>query len=314
MPKFGLGTWLSKPGQVKAAVECAIDNGYRHIDCAYVYFNEHEVGEAIQNKIKEGVVKREDLFITSKLWPIFHRPENMMEGLQITLKNLQTDYVDLYLVHWPYKLPLLRGVSDEERYLPKDSNGDAIYDEDDSTLYDTWRGMEDLYKNTEHVKAIGVSNYNVEQLIEILSQCTVVPAMNQCECHAYLNQKQLVDFCHSKGIQFTSYSPLGAPGRIDIMKTDKNSDILMENETILKLAQKYNKQPAQILIRFALQRDIVCIPKSVTPARIKTNSEVTDFELTEDDVKSLIDLNRNIRYVDAPHFYRSKFCPFDKPV
>lgn len=297
---------------MKAAVESAIDNGYRHLDCAYVYFNEHEVGEAIQNKIQQGVIKREDLFITSKLWPIFHRPENMMEGLQTTLKNLQTDYLDLYLVHWPYKLPLLRNVSDQERYLPRDSNGNPIYDEEDSTLYDTWKGMEDLYNNTKHVRAIGVSNYNIKQLEEILSQCKVKPMMNQCECHAYLNQEELVNFCHSNDIQFTSYSPLGAPGRIDAMKHEKNNLVLMEDETVLAIAKKYNKQPAQILIRLALQRDIVCIPKSVTPARILSNSEVTDFELTADEVDQLLSINKNMRYVDAPHFYKSKFCPFEK--
>jgi len=305
MPKFGLGTWLSEPGKVKEAVETAIDAGYRHIDCAYCYGNEHEVGEAIENKIKAGVVKREDLFITGKLWLNFHNPKHVEEGLDASLKDLKTDYLDLYLIHWPMKVKM---VENRDKFPQKD--GKMWYDEDDTNFEDTWLELERIYKAGKKLKAIGVSNYTIDQLKDLIAKGTVVPAMNQLECHAYLNQSEMVEYCRSVGIAITGYSPLGSPNRPPKLQYEDNAFVLMEEPVVLQIAEAHKKSAAQVLIRFALQRDIVCIPKSVTASRIVSNSEVTDFELSSAEMDKLMGLNRNCRYLAVPHFNHSKYYPF----
>lgn len=300
MPNFGLGTWLSDTGLVQKAVECAIDASYRHIDCAYCYGNENEVGAAIKNKIAEGVVKREDLFITSKLWNTFHRPENVEYALNLSLRDLGLDYLDLYLVHWPVAFQF----QDEDRGF---NNPEGLRFDDGAHYNDTWKAMEALYASGK-CKAIGVSNFTINQLEDLLSKAKVVPAMNQVELHAYNTQAALTDFCKSKGITITAYSPLGAPGRPP--KLHSGQPVLMENETVKKIAAKYNKTAAQICIKFALARGFVCIPKSTTPARIVANSEIFDFELTAEEVASIMALDSGTRYVAAAGFAGSAFYPF----
>ena len=241
MPKFGLGTWLSEPGQVKTAVESAIDAGYRHIDCAFFYNNEHEVGEAILNKISEGVVKREDLFVTSKLWNTFHKPENVEKGLNLSLKDLKLDYVDLYLMHWPtgFEYP---GDGNERDLFP---GGPASVKMDQETGYvNCWKKFEEIYKKGEKVKAIGVSNFNLFQMNNLLKCCEIVPMMQQVELHGYENMKEMVDFCHQNKIQVTGYSPLGNPGRPDYAKIGQ--DVLMEDPIVKEIAEKHQKSAAQI--------------------------------------------------------------------
>merc|ERR1712178_384911 len=156
MPLFGLGTWLSDPGQVQAAVEAAIDAGYRHIDAAHCYGNEDEVGRAINKKIKEGVVSREDLFVPTKLWNTYHRPEDVAEGLEISLKDLGLDYVDLYLIHWPTAFK--RDPKDKFNKFPSDPEKDGMWMDDEAHYVDTWLELEKIYKAGQKVKAIGISN------------------------------------------------------------------------------------------------------------------------------------------------------------
>jgi len=181
IPAFGLGTWKSSPGVVYETVKDAIDVGYRHIDCALVYGNENEVGAGIQEKIKEGVVKREDLFITSKVWNTYHSTHKVKECLQETLKSLGTEYVDLYLIHWPF------GYQEGGELFPKNAEGTVILNDID--YLDTWKGMEECFK-LGLAKAIGLSNFNHEQIDRVLSVATVKPAVLQVECHPYLNQKK----------------------------------------------------------------------------------------------------------------------------
>lgn len=306
MPRFGLGTWLSEPGKVKAAVEAAIDAGYRHIDCAFCYQNETEVGEAINNKIKAGVVKREELFITSKLWNTFHRPENVEQGLDFTLNDLGLDYVDLFLIHWPTAFEL-----DTDKPRNPFPQTEAGINMDDAAGYvETWRKLEELYKKGDKIKAIGVSNFNQVQLKNLLAKASVVPQMQQIELHGYENMADMVKFCHENKIQVTAYSPLGNPGRPAGLQ--KGQDVLMEDPVVTAIAAKHNKSAAQVLIKWVLQREIVCIPKSVTPSRIVANSEIFDFSISDEDMTKINGLSRGIKYVYPDRFEPSKFFPFNK--
>jgi len=275
VPAFGLGTWKSKPGEVTQAVCDAIDIGYRHFDCAYVYQNEKEVGEAIKKKISEGVVKREDLFIVSKLWNTFHRPDLVEKGIKETLSNLGLEYLDLYLIHWPM------GYKEEGALFPSDESGKIIYSDVDYA--DTWKEMEKLI-GKNYTKSIGLSNFNKRQIERILSLATVKPAMLQIECHPYLNQKQLIEYCKAHNIAVTGYSPLGSPDRPWAKPDDP---VLLEDPKLKAIADKYKKSVAQILLKYQLQRGVIVIPKSVSKKRLEENINIFDFVLSEADIATI---------------------------
>jgi len=308
MPKFGLGTWLSDKGLVQKAVEAAIDAGYRHIDCAHVYGNEHEVGAAIANKIAAGVVKREDLFITSKLWNIYHRPEHVEMNLEMTLKDLQLEYLDLYLIHWPTAFKL----HDDKNNFPAaaDGSGNIDFDNDDAAHYaNTFNKMLEIKNSTKKLRAIGVSNFRIEQLEILKAKCDYTPDVNQVESHPFNTSEALVKYCNDRNILITAYSPMGSPGRPAAIRA-ADEEPVMEHPVVVEMAKKYNKTAAQVLIKFAMARGFVVIPKSTTPSRIVENANVFDFELAEEDVKALLGLNRNYAYVLAKRFGGSRYYPF----
>ncbi|SJK98824.1 related to GCY1-galactose-induced protein of aldo/keto reductase family [Armillaria ostoyae] len=249
IPIIGLGTWQSKPEEVVTAVSHALkDAGYRHIDCAWGYGNEKDVGEGI----KASGVPRSEIFITSKLWGTWH--SRVEECLDQTLANLGTDYLDLYLMHWPVPLnpkgnhPMFPTLPDGKR------------DVDHSwVLKDTWAQMEEMVKKGK-VRTIGVSNCSKMKLDEILPYATIIPAVNQLEIHPYNPQHELIEYGRSKGIIPQAYSPLGST----------NSPIL-KDEVVVAIAGKHSIQPSDVLLGWLLAKQIIALPKSVTPARITSN-------------------------------------------
>uniref|UniRef100_A0A0A9W9J7 Aldose reductase n=1 Tax=Lygus hesperus TaxID=30085 RepID=A0A0A9W9J7_LYGHE len=298
IPIFGLGTWKSKPGEVGAAVKDAIDAGYRHFDCAHIYGNEKEIGTALQDKIQDGTVTREELFITSKLWNTFHRKDLVRGAIETTLSNLQLDYIDLYLIHWPM------GYKEDVELFPRDANGKVQYSDVD--YVDTWKEIEAACRDGK-IRSIGLSNFNKNQIQRVIGVADIKPAVLQVECHPYLPQKKLIEFCKSQEIAVTAYSPLGSPDRPMAKPGDPE---LLKEPVLATIADQYGKGVGHVLIRYQIQRGVIVIPKSTNKSRIQSNIEVFDFTLSDDDMKTLNGLDKGVngRMValkdisDHPHY------------
>ncbi|ODN83423.1 hypothetical protein L202_01565 [Cryptococcus amylolentus CBS 6039] len=284
-PQIGFGTWQAAPGEVEKAVTEAIKVGYRHLDLALIYQNQDEVAQGI----KDSGVKREDLFLVSKLWNHNHRPENVEGDLDLTLKQLNTDYLDAYLIHWPVPF-----VKEGDNLFPKTSDGKIAIDWDGPSVVDTWKEVVRIYKETKKVKAIGVSNFTVELLDKIIEATGVVPAFNQIETHPSLIQPELYEYAKKKGIVITAYSPLG--------NNTTGKPRIVQNPDLIKIAEKLKKDPAQVLIAWGAYQGFSVIPKSVTASRIKSNFE--DFELPEEDFEAINKIGKaNYARGNAPADY-----------
>lgn len=286
MPAFGLGTWKSEPGEVHKAVKTAVKEGYRHIDCAAIYGNEKEIGEALSECFDEGIVSREEMWITSKLWNTAHLKEDVLPALKRTLSDLKLDYLDLYLIHWP--VALKPGVGFPE------SAADFLSPEE-APISETWKEMEGAVKQGL-IRHIGVSNFGIKRLKEMMAYSEIKPEMNQVEAHPYLQQSELFDFCRSNGIHLTAYSPLGSPDRPEGMKAS-NEPSLLENPAIVQIAEEKGCSPGQILITWALSRGMSVIPKSVNPERIAENLKAESIELSMDQLQRIKALDKDFRYV-----------------
>jgi alcohol dehydrogenase (NADP+) len=288
MPLLGLGTWKSAPGEVGAAVREAIRLGYRHIDCASVYANEPEVGEAIRSAIEAGEVKREELWITSKLWCNAHGRDNVEAALRRTLADLGLEWLDLYLIHWP--VPIKPGVA-----FP--SSGEDLLPPAQMPIRDTWEGMEGVLEAglTRH---IGVSNFSSHKLHELLAHCQIRPEVNQVERHPLLQQPALLADCAAEGIHITAYSPLGSGDRPAGLK-GADEPVLLENPVIGAIAAEHGCSPAQVLLAWHLEGGISTIPKSVSATRLQENLAAAELTLTPADLERIAALDQNLRLVNG---------------
>jgi len=282
MPIIGIGTWQSKPGEVEAAVRIALQVGYRHIDTAMGYGNEAEIGKVLSEVFSSGQLKREDVFITTKVW-LRGNPEQCIEkNLKASLEKLGLEYVDLYLLHFPGGF-----TSAEDPSYPGLS------------VEKIWTGMESVYEK-KLTRAIGVSNHSAEQIERIQASAKVPIHNQQVELHLHFPQHHMQEVCQKHNISLTAYAPIGSPGRVNATaaSTDWQADAPapMENPLVLQLAKKHNKSPAQILLRHLIQRGIIVIPKSTNEKRLKENFEVFDFKLSEEEMEELnkVDVNHRL--------------------
>jgi diketogulonate reductase-like aldo/keto reductase len=257
IPGLGFGTLIPDPVATRTAIKAALEAGFREIDASERYRNEKEVGEAIQVVFNAGKIKRDEVFIATKLWNNNHRPERVKPAFEASLKKLQLDYVDLYLIHTPFAFQ----PGDEQD--PRDADGNVIYD-NGVTLLDTWRALEDLVAEGR-CRAIGLSDISLDQTIEIFEAGRIKPAVVHVESHPYLPQWDLLDYCRKNGIVFQAFAALG----------HSSEPKLLEDPVITGIARRVNKTPAQVLLAWAIQRGTALLTTSKTPSRIKENFEVS---------------------------------------
>jgi alcohol dehydrogenase (NADP+) len=288
MPALGLGTWKAAPGVVGDAVREAVKVGFRHIDCAPVYQNEPEVGAAIAEILDHGRVTRDELWVTSKLWNDRHRREDVIPALRRTLSDLRLDALDLFLIHWP--MAQRPGCAFPEK-------PDDWLSPEEAPIAETWAAMEEAV-GLGLTRHIGVSNFSVRKLEELLQTASIRPAANQVESHPWLAQYALLDYCHERGIVYTAYSPLGSGDRPERLKRDDEPRPLAD-PVIRSVAERRGLTPAQVLIAWAIQRGTSVIPKSEDPGRIAENFAAASATLTDHDMAEIGKLDRHYRFIDG---------------
>jgi alcohol dehydrogenase (NADP+) len=286
MPVLGLGTWKSAKGEVYEVVRKAIEIGYRHFDCAAFYGNESEIGKAIADAIKNGEVKREDLWITSKLWNNRHKKDEIQLAFKTTLKDLTLDYLDLYLIHWPVVL------QHDINYAQK---GSDLVSLSEVPLTQTWQGLINL-KEKGLTKHIGVSNFSIKKINQITEESGVKPEVLQIELHPFLQQQKILDYANEKGIFLTGYCPLGSADR-PAARILEGEPKLFQQQIILDIAEKKGIALAQVILAWAVNRGTSVIPKSVNPERLKQNLESADIELSNDEMEKMNSLDLHYRYI-----------------
>ncbi|XP_056637782.1 uncharacterized protein LOC130445908 [Diorhabda sublineata] len=304
IPIVGLGTWQSTDEEeLVKALDAALEIGYRHIDTAAIYKNEHVIGKVLKKWLTSGKLKREDLFITTKLPHTHIHADEVESQLKQSLEKLQLDYVDLYLIHFPI---YLKSVGDGKPTEPQPTDHLAV-----------WKKMEEQV-DAGRTRTIGVSNFAIHQIDRIIKNCRIRPANTQVELQVYNQQKELREYCKKNNIVVVSYSSLGSPGTPAFMKK-MGRDITVPNilgdPLITEIAKKYGKTTGQIILRYITQNDIVVIPKSVKPDRLKENFNILDFKLEPEDLKALESLDKGedgriFRMDYGPKFVEHPEYPF----
>ena len=309
LPAVGLGTWKVDKPFAAELVQAAIRAGFRHFDCACDYGNEAEVGAGIQAAMESGLCSREDLWVTSKLWNTYHAAEHVRPAFEKSLTDLRLDSLDLYLIHFPIAS---RFVPFDERYPPEwffdPKSASPRIELVPVSIRETWEAMEELVR-AGLVKNIGVCNFNCQLLRDLLSYADVRPAVLQIESHPLLTQEKLIRFCRDEKIAVTAFSPLGAESYFSIGMAEPDESILTQ-PIVTNIAQSHNTTPAQIVLRWGVQRGIAIVPKTSRVERLSENLAVLDFELTDEEMNSISALDRNRRFNDPGDFCEPVFNTF----
>ncbi len=309
MPAIGFGLWKVENAAAPGLVEEAVRVGYRHFDSASDYANEAATGEGLQKVLRSGDVRRDDLWVTSKLWNTNHAAEHVRSACEQSLRDLQLDYLDLYLIHFPIALA----------YVPPEKRYPAGWFHDPDApeprmkpvrvpIAETWHAMEELV-SAGLVKNIGVSNFGVSLLRDLLSHSKISPAVLQVEMHPYLAQEKLLRFCQEENIAVTAFSPLGAPSYVPLGMATHNDSVM--NEIVVQdAARRLKKTPAQVVLRWAVQRGTAAIPKTSKIERLRENLSVFDFELSAEEMAAISALDQHRRFNDPGVFCEKAFNTF----
>lgn len=311
LPSVGLGMWKVDGARCESLITEAVQAGYRHFDCACDYGNEADVGRGLRSVLDAGDVKREDLWITSKLWNTYHRREHVRSAVERSLADLQLDYLDLYLIHFPIALKF---VDFNVRYPPgwfhdPDAAAPAM-ELDRVPIAETWAAMEELV-TAGLVRNIGVCNFGTSLLRDLLNYANVAPSVLQVESHPYLVQDKLLRFCQQQDIAFTAFSPLGALSYLSLNMAEPSDTVLTE-PSVVAIAAQHGRTPAQIVMRWGLQRGTAIIPKTSNTDRLRENISLFDFQLTDTEMQTITSLDQHRRFNDPGAFCEqafNTFCP-----
>jgi len=309
LPSVGLGLWKIPRERTAELIEEAARVGYRHFDAASDYGNEAEAGIGLQRVLRSGLCSREELWVTSKLWNTYHSPKHVELAVKKSLHDLRLDFLDLYLIHFPIALEF---VPFEERYPAgwtfDPNTNQPVMRAASVPISETWGAMEELV-SAGVVKEIGVSNFGVSLLRDLMAHARIRPAMLQVELHPYLTQDRLIRFCRESGIAVTAFSPLGAQSYFSLGMAGKEESVL-RNPVVGQIAARLQRTPAQVILRWGLQRGTGIVPKTATPLRLAENIAVFDFSLSEADMDLISGLNRHRRFNDPGEFCEAAFGTF----
>lgn len=308
-PTIGLGTWKIPKSDAPELVQAAIRAGYRHLDCACDYGNEREVGEGIAAALRDGLCRREDLWVTSKLWNTYHEPKHVRAACERSLRDLGLRELDLYLVHFPIALEF---VPFDVRYPPEwfhdPKAAKPAMKPIDVPYADTWGAMEELQR-AGLVKRIGVCNLNISMIRDLLAKCSIRPAVHQLEMHPYLAQPRQVRYCQQEKIAVTAFSPFGAPSYLPLGMAQPGESV-MTDPVVMDIALAHQRTTAQIVLRWAVQRGCAVIPKTQRLSRLAENIALTDFNLSEHEMSAISALDRHRRFNDPGFFCEKAFNTF----
>ena len=308
-PKVGLGTWKIAKAAAADTVAEALRCGYRHFDCASDYGNEAEVGAGLQRALGANVCRREDVWVTSKLWNTYHHRQHVRPALEHTLRDLRLDYVDLYLIHFPIAMkfvPFEHRYPAEWFFEPKAPT--PRMEPDPVPIRETWEAMEELV-DRGLARQIGVSNFGTSLLRDLLSYARIRPSVLQVELHPYLTQDKLLRYCREEAIAVTGFSPLGAPSYLSLGMARADESVIA-TEAVQQMARQHGRTPAQIVLRWGVQRGTAIVPKTVKPDRLKENIALFDFALSDAEMTALSAMNRNRRFNDPGDFCERAFGRF----